>query len=550
MRCGRDCRPLGSRWLDFSRYKKRSPPIHIPLKFLSPLTPTRLRRRFRRLASPTMSAMSLDGPSYYGWTPGPNSTTPTSDHNEDVTPPSSPPLTPQGLRSFSDFNMPGGWRKSFGPAAAPSPGNTPIRTGTNSRTGGCPTVPLQAGETLLADDFRKPSRPGLKTAYNQPAYKRQHANQRPCRPGSFKGGSNHVPNATPPWNTRQQPSSAGATATQARAQTRAYVQANFGFPPYLGRSTYRSGPKTFRPYVPYPSKLRTASARERATEKESNDNNNPFKKQQHQRTEEMASPDNAARMNTNAPATPPPAYEQQVPAAKQGLQERLRRQAEEQAAAAREAVRLRLLREQEAKELQERLWREQEEERVRRQAAWEEQQRRLYEEQQRKLQEEQERERRQREYADANWRKILQEQCRLAMHKMRTDAVYLAECRETYESTWTELTRPTPSAGCPQFINIVYFPWPCSVTFALDVRHIETLPFIITAESVGEFLNRGVSDASEVKRKLRRASARFHPDKLARIFPRLREEDREFVKAGFEIVQVQLNLLMEQCRRV
>ena len=80
----------------------------------------------------------------------------------------------------------------------------------------------------------------------------------------------------------------------------------------------------------------------------------------------MASADNAAPMNT--PATPP-AYEQQVPAAKQGLQERLRRQAEEQAVAAREAERLRLLREQEEKELQERLWREQEEERTRRQAA-------------------------------------------------------------------------------------------------------------------------------------------------------------------------------------
>ena len=81
----------------------------------------------------------------------------------------------------------------------------------------------------------------------------------------------------------------------------------------------------------------------------------------------MASADNAAPMNT--PATPLPVYEQQVPAAKQGLQERLRRQAEEQAVAAREAERLRLLREQEEKELQERLWREQEEERTRRQAA-------------------------------------------------------------------------------------------------------------------------------------------------------------------------------------
>ena len=622
--------------------------------------------------------MSLDGPSYYDWTPGLNSTTPTTDHSEDVTPPSSPHLTPQGLRSFSDVDMPGGWRKSFGPAAAPpqsgpqrtnnqtrvpqrhehtapynkdpSPGNAPpFCTGTNVRTGGGPTVPLQAGETLLADDFQKSSRPGLKTAYNQPAYKRQHANQRPCRPGSFTGGGNHVPNPKPP---RQQPTGSSATAAQAHAQTRAYVQANFGFPPVrmkIATPPPRTTPATnsFMPTPPsHPSndndtqgeddatednlrwraarasirahraaagvrKARadlaryidqreadTQFARDRRRREAERKRRNDLKGQQtawwnipatssspqpqqhrHQPQDVLPSPtpsdiarqlreieekerlrqavkeeearkaDEQQRLKREEERKQRAAYQQQM-LAEQVRQERLRRQAEEQAAAAREAERLRLLREQEEGESRERFWREQEEERMRRQAAWEEQQRHLYEEQQRKLQEEQERERQQREYADAHWREILQEQCRLAMHKMRTDAVYLAECRETYESTWTELSRPAPSAGCPQFINIVYFPWPCSISFALDVCRIETLPFIITAESVNEFLNRGVSDASEARRRLRRASARFHPDKLARIFPRLREDDREFVKAGFEIVQVQLNLLMEQCRQV
>src|ERR1700733_817976 len=107
-----------------------------------------------------------------------------------------------------------------------------------------------------------------------------------------------------------------------------------------------------------------------------------------------------------------------------------------------------------------RLLRKLEEERMRQQASWEEQQRRLHEEQQRKLCEEQERVRQQRKYADANWRRILLEHCRLAMQKMRTDAAYLHECREAYESTWAELTRPVPSPGSPKYINVVYFPWP------------------------------------------------------------------------------------------
>lgn len=711
-----------------------------------------------------MSAMSLDGPSYHGWTPDtPSSTTTTpatpatpnipqgkSDlHNEDVTPPSSPPLTPQGLRSFSDFDMPGGWRKSFGAAAAP-PQSGPQRTneGTTrasqrhehaapynkdpspgNSSGG---TPLQTEETIVAEDLGTPFRRPAANHQQPHAYKRQHANQRPCRPGLFAGG-NHVPHP-------------GATATAAQAQ------ANFfGFSPGLGQNTFRQSSKTFRPY----SYANTRTTQAAATD------NNPFRKEQRERMMEEI-----PEVSMNAPVTPPPespyvrpatgtvpinpfayppktkysnplrtatpdslktnndfmptppsshpssdneadtedhisedemetglrwkaarasakshraaasvrkaradirhyinqreaeaqraremrrreaerkkrnemkplkeqqaawwnslgggstpfrsqpqhqqrapehpspvdiqwqyreieererqrqalveqerqrvaAYQQQM-RAEQERQERLRREAEERAAAeaaAREAERLRLLREHELqerlrREAEERaaaeaaaaaareaerlrLLREQEEERMRQQASWEEQQRRLHEEQQRKLHEEQERERQQREYADANWRRILLEQCRLAMQKMRTDAAYLHECRETYESTWAELTRPIPSPGCPKYINVVYFPWPCSITFALDVTRVETLPFIITADSVGEFLNRGVSDVSEIKRRLRKASARFHPDKIGRIYPRLRDEDREFVMAGFELVQIQLNLLMEQLR--
>ena len=737
--------------------------------------------------------MSLDGPSYYGWMPGPTSTTALNPNipipkeegkkseDDDITPPSSPPLTPQSLRSFSDFDMPGGWRKSFGAAAAPpqfgpqrtnnhhrhhpaaaaaagqrrehvapynkdpSAGNTPPR-----RTGGSTTpTPLQAEETLLADDLNKPSRPGL----NQPAYKRQNANQRPCRSGSFTGG-NHIPPPTPPLNAPRQTPGPTISTAEAHAQTRAFVQANFGFTPGLGRNNYRQSAKTFWPS--FPNAHQTTGAK---------GNNSQFNKEQAQRMmEEVPDTDTAPSMKRkrNAPPTPPPEsphgrppshdvpinpfahpvpsryatpspapatnfmptppsshpssdnefsndgedendmtekdlrlraalaanrshraaasvrkaradlaryieqreadmqlakerrrrdaerkrrndfkslrekqaawwnsrggsssssssssqqHQQQQPApnpstpaaiqrqlremeererlrqalleekarkanelrklrrqeeeeeearrqqwiahqeqqerqrqmlAEQARQEQLRREAEEQAAAFREAERLRLLREQEERE---RLWREQEEERMRQQAALEEEQRHVYEEQQRRIREEQERERQQRQYTEANWRGILEEQCRLAMDKMRTDAAYLAECREAYESTWAELSRPAPSSGCPQFINIVYFPWPCSITFALDVCHVETLPFIITAESVGEFLTRGVSDLSEVKRRLRKASARFHPDKLARICPRLREEDREFIKAGFEMVQIQLNLLMEQYRQ-
>jgi len=143
--------------------------------------------------------------------------------------------------------------------------------------------------------------------------------------------------------------------------------------------------------------------------------------------------------------------------------------------------------------------------------------------------------------------------------KYQSPAMTFKEAWESYETRWSQLSKPAPHPGgdvtkaTPPRFGFADIPWPVlhQPSKATDVASL------MTESSIASFIlspfhcSSGVTssspnvDTKTRKARLRDALLRWHPDKMARILLGIPGEDeRECVKAGAEAVARHLNALL------
>ncbi|KAG5636251.1 hypothetical protein H0H81_008654 [Sphagnurus paluster] len=180
----------------------------------------------------------------------------------------------------------------------------------------------------------------------------------------------------------------------------------------------------------------------------------------------------------------------------------------------------------------------QEQEAARRRAEEEEHHRRLAEfaEQQRRAAEE---EARQRALEEELRQRASEEQARLQPRHVEPQSQMPphphSNLFELYDVRWKALRSTDPYSD----IAFQFFPWPVLFDPVTD-------PSQITFDAVQQFLAQRGCGTKTPRENLKAEILKWHPDKLTKQLPKVREEDRERVREGGELVAKFLNTLMER----